>query len=188
WGTHATVEALDAGLDIEMPGPPQHRGQKLLDAVKAGDIGEDRVDRAVARILLLAQRTGALGRTVDVEERFDDDPARPALLREAAAAGIVVLQNDGVLPIALDGTDLHRVALIGPNVTRMHALGGGSAHVTAPTFIPPIAGLNMAATGTELIYERGAPPATPMARIEPGRIDIEYFANRDVAGEPVATH
>src|SRR5204862_6040760 len=61
-------------------------------------------------------------------------------------------------------------------------------HVTAPSIMPPLAGLNMAATGTELIYECGSPPATPMGRIEPGPIPIEYFPNRDVAGAPVATH
>ena len=94
-GTRSTVAAARAGLDMELPGPgrPQRFGEPLADAVRAGEISEEVVDEAVLRILRLARRVGILG-TPEV-----DSPApvaRPRdLLREAAAAGFVLLHNDG---------------------------------------------------------------------------------------------
>ena len=38
FGLHTTASALNAGLDIEMPGPTRHRGAKLLRAVEAGEV------------------------------------------------------------------------------------------------------------------------------------------------------
>ncbi len=53
FGTHSTVPAANAGLDLEMPGPPQFFGDKLADAVRAGEVSEsvldDKAHRACCR-------------------------------------------------------------------------------------------------------------------------------------------
>ncbi|MDQ1397273.1 MAG: beta-glucosidase [Acidimicrobiaceae bacterium] len=197
WGSHTTTEGLVAGLDVEMPGPPLHRGQKLLDELGATGSGADArvaresVERATRRVLRLAERTGALD-GARVEEGYDDDPERRALLREAAAASIVVLRNEGAA-LPLDRAAVATLAVIGPNADRLHALGGGSAHVSAPYLVTALAGLRSAVgDGVDIAFEPGCPPATAAAPLavnrlaEPG-IGIEYFANRDLAGAPSGT-
>ena len=60
FGTHSTVPAANAGLDLEMPGPPQHFGEKLAAAVRAGEVSESVLDDKAHRLLALMERTGRL--------------------------------------------------------------------------------------------------------------------------------
>src|SRR3954468_7954518 len=117
FGTHSTVEAANAGLDLEMPGPGRHLGPRLLEPVESGQVTEDVVDEKVRRLLRLAIRTGALGDGTSEEEPEEESLDRPedrALIREAAAAAMVLLHNDGAL-LPLDTTAIRSLALIGPN-------------------------------------------------------------------------
>src|SRR5437016_4346549 len=57
----STVETAVAGLDLAMPGPDGPWGDKLVEAIRAGQVNEDAVDAKVLRILRLARRVGALG-------------------------------------------------------------------------------------------------------------------------------
>jgi beta-glucosidase len=155
WATHTTAEAANAGLDLEMPGPTQHRGDRLVDAVKNGEVAEATLDAMVRRVLVTMERTGALD-TGPGEERADDSPERRAVARRAAAGAIVLLKNDGgVLPIAPDR--LSRVAVIGPNADALNILGGGSASVTPYYAVSPLEGLRAALDprGVDVIYEAG---------------------------------
>jgi beta-glucosidase len=181
--THSSAEALAAGLDIEMPGPPTHRGAKLVDAVAAGEVKADVLDTAVRRVLLLAERTGALG-GADVEERYEDDPGRRALARAAAAASIVVLQNeDAVLP--LDPSRLDRVAVIGPNADVVfQPMGGGSAEVTPPYVVTPLEGLRAALDGVEVVHEIGCLPAGQFIGIDGRDLVAPGFVAELVGGGP----
>jgi beta-glucosidase len=176
--THSTAPALAAGLDIEMPGPTQHRGKLLLDAIANGEASETDVDRAVARVLLLAERTGALdGVGAGRPEGYDDAPERRALLREAAAAGTVLLRNDGVLP--LEPSAVRSVAVIGPNAdAAFEVMGGGSAEVTLPYLVTPLEGLRAALErgGAHVAYELGCPPATELNRLDMRHLDGGAFA------------
>jgi len=61
FATHTTVDALVAGLDVEMPGLPAFRGEALVAAVEAGEVDEEVVDRAVGRVLRLICRTAGFG-------------------------------------------------------------------------------------------------------------------------------
>ena len=58
FGTHGAAESLEAGLDLEMPGPTRERGAALLQAVKEGGTTEARVDESVLRLLRLFNRSG----------------------------------------------------------------------------------------------------------------------------------
>jgi len=126
FGTHSTVEAVLAGLDIEMPGPPQHRGPKLQAALEAADDPARltaAIEASATRIASLAEWTAAADS--DGSETTDDDPSTRAIIRRAAAAGTVMLSNDGVLPLH----PRQRVALIGPYARTGRVQGGGSAQV-----------------------------------------------------------
>ena len=133
FGTHSTVPAALAGLDLEMPGPSAWLGPTLAAAVRNGDVDESVVDGQVRNVLRLMGRVGLLdggGATVDhVSERQDDDPGRRAVAREVAAEGTVLLVNDGLLPLNPATSDVSRVAVIGPNAAAL-AMGGGSSEVT----------------------------------------------------------
>lgn len=122
-----TVPAALAGLDLEMPGPARSYGPPLADAVRRGDVPEEVIDAIARRWLTLVDRLDAWDDS-PATERADERPEHRALARRAASDATVLLRNpDGLLPLAGTGT----LALIGPNATRTHIMGGGSAQLRA---------------------------------------------------------
>jgi len=113
--------ALQAGLDLQMPGDHGAGNQQVLDAVRAGTLDEAVVDRSVRRIAALA------GLVTEPTEGFDVD-AHHALARELAAGCAVLLKNDaGTLPLAAG----QRIAVVGEFARTPRFQGGGSSHVNA---------------------------------------------------------
>ena len=151
FGCHTAAESLEAGLDLEMPGPTRVRGEKLLAAVRAGEVAEARVDESVLRLLQLFEWCGLdadyNGRSAP--ESTDDSPATRDVIRRAATAAAVLLTNNGALPIAPTA----KVALIGPNAERGHIQGGGSAQVRASRPVGVLATLRE--RGVDVTYEKG---------------------------------
>ncbi len=197
FGTHSTVAAAEAGLDLEMPGPPAWLGPTLADAVRDGAVAESVVDGQVRHVLRLMGRVGILGGTTATApgEREEDDPARRAVARRVAAEGTVLLVNDGLLP--LDPAGAASVAVIGPNAGQL-AMGGGSSEVT------PLRRRRVAEALAERLpdasisseigcrIDRGLPPIdVRLLAASAGEDDesllIEYFDNPELAGAPVAT-
>jgi beta-glucosidase len=129
FGTHSTVPAVRAGLDLEMPGPSAWFGPTLAAAVRDRLVDETVVDGQVRHLLRLMARVGVLDGTLRAPgaEREEDDPVRRAVAREVAAEGTVLLVNDGLLPLGPAGVS--SVAVIGPNASQL-AMGGGSSEVT----------------------------------------------------------
>ena len=156
WGAVYSGEpAARAGLDLAMPGPEVQWGVALVEAVRDGRVPEAAIDDKVRRLLLLAARTGALdgvdAATAPAGRMTDATP----VAREAAAAGMVLLRNDGVLPLAAG--DLQRIAVLGPGARDARALGGGSATVPLPYLVTPVAGLVQALDGrAEVVSAVGA--------------------------------
>ena len=95
WGAvRDRVAALRGGLDWEMPGPQARRVQAVVEAVRSGELAEATLDESVRRILRIvfkAQETPKGG-------AFDVD-AHHGLARKIAAEGMVLLKNDGLLPL-----------------------------------------------------------------------------------------
>lgn len=109
----AAVLALRAGLDIELPSSDCF-GRPLREAIDRGDLEVDVINRSVRRVLTQKFALGLFERcTVDETSSLEaqDRPEHRALARRAAAQAVVVLENDGVLPLR---TDLGRIAVIGP--------------------------------------------------------------------------
>ncbi|RAK12725.1 beta-glucosidase [Halanaerobium saccharolyticum] len=96
WAVHNRVKALKAGLDLEMPGPDPVNDQKIVEAVEAGELAEEKVDESVTRILdliLKAQSTTKEKNELPAAEHHQ-------LAREVAAETIILLKNQGdLLPL-----------------------------------------------------------------------------------------
>ncbi|MET1051733.1 MAG: glycoside hydrolase family 3 N-terminal domain-containing protein [Mycetocola sp.] len=135
WGEAASL-ALTAGVDVELP-TVKTFGSPLVDAVRAGDLDEAIIDRAVRRVLVQkvdlglldpdwdatpaalrsaeSENTDALRGTVDL-----DNAGNRALARKIAEQSIVLLSNDGVLPLSAPA----RIAVVGPTADDPFAVLG----------------------------------------------------------------
>jgi beta-glucosidase len=195
FATQSAAPAANAGLDLEMPGPPRRFGADLEAAVRAGDVPQAVLDEMVRRVLRARLRTGAFDDPVERPEQAIDRPEHRALARDAAAAAIVVLRNEGrVLP--LDPERLSRLAVIGPNAARVAIQGGGSAQVTPHYTVSPLDGIAArCGEGVEIVHERGCSIHRAMPVIDrehlapdaaaPGSIRTEFFEGTHFEGPAV---
>ncbi|QIS10121.1 beta-glucosidase family protein [Nocardia arthritidis] len=151
----STVAAANADQDLAMPGPEGPWGAKLVAAVRDGSVPEAAIDRKVLRLLRLAARVGALD---PVEPRPDPAVDGLAVAREVAAAGMVLLRNDGELPWA--GSAPGSIAIIGEAAVYPRTQGGGSATVVPDEVIGPVDGLRAALPDTEITVHPGVPVQT----------------------------
>jgi beta-glucosidase len=119
--------SLLAGNELDMP-ENSVRKQALLEAIRSGAVPPDVVDVACRRVLALVDR--ALAGKVDGAPC--DDAAHHHLARKTAAESIVLLKNDGLLPLAADR--LKRIAVIGLAAIDPVIQGSGCA-TTTPTRI-----------------------------------------------------
>lgn len=131
--TEAAGLALGAGVDVELPTVHCY-GAPLLEAVGAGIVPESLIDQAAARVLLQKCELGLLdpgwrpvppalreraGRNVTGTIELDP-PAARAVARELAEQSVVLLANDGILPLRAD----RRIALVGPQADTVSAMLG----------------------------------------------------------------
>jgi beta-glucosidase len=195
YGTHSD-ESVGNGLDVEMPGPPQQLGSRLVDDDGRARVDEVGIDRAAAKVLQLMERAARAPEPPPAEHDPDD------VVRQAAARAIVLLENDGTLP--LDAGRLSSIAVLGPKAARPEIQGGGSAHVDPFHEISPLAGITARAAqeaahdanaDIEILHEPGVVhlPRRPLSGTDvrrPGRdergVDVEFFADLADA-EPVVS-
>lgn len=113
--------ALSAGIDVELPTGDAFLAP-LAARIRSGATDETLVDRAVLRVLAQKERLGLLdARFDDVPHSIDlDSPAHRDVARRLAEESVVLLSNDGTLPLAAP----RRLALIGPNADSAPALMG----------------------------------------------------------------
>src|SRR5271166_3652805 len=135
-GTKSTAEAMNGGLDLEMPGPARYRGEKLLEAHRDGKVSAQALREASMRLLRLVDRVGAFDDPVIPPERADDRPEVRALIRRAGAEGAVLLKNNGVLPLQPEAGST--IAMIGPNAATAQIMGGGSAQINPHYRVAPL--------------------------------------------------
>ncbi|MFD5028691.1 glycoside hydrolase family 3 C-terminal domain-containing protein [Streptomyces sp. NPDC058373] len=177
WGAvREPLEGAAGGLDLVMPGPGGPWGDALVAAVREGRVPESAVDEKVARLLRLAARVGALAGAGGAPAA----PPRPAGAREVsrrvAAASVVLLRNDGTLP--LRARALRTVAVVGPHAVRPRAQGGGSAEVFPERVVSALEGLRAALPGVRIMEVPG-----PDVSAEPVPLDPP-LARHPGSGEP----
>ncbi len=150
WTAVRSLGSIPAAQDLAMPGPAP-AWVHLIDAVRDGRVDESDIDRKVLRLLLLAERVGALDGTAPVVPAAVDGVA---LAHEAAVEGAVLLSNDGLLPIGAGS--ITRIAVIGHNAREARTQGGGSATVIPERVVSPFDAIRHAVPGAEVTYSLGA--------------------------------
>ncbi|MCO6188529.1 glycoside hydrolase family 3 protein [Rhizobium sp. L1K21] len=181
FGTHSAAPSVNAGLNLEMPGPARTRGERLIEAVETGEVSQETLRTRVLDVLRLMHRTGSLSDRGPFVERSEDRPAHRALIRRAGAEAAVLLKNNGVLPLTPSSA---KIAVIGPNAKIARIMGGGSAQLNPHYAISPWQALVDRLSESRLSYAEGC----TNHRWEPvwkGDIRAEFFANKTLSGEPV---
>ncbi|NWG06212.1 MAG: glycoside hydrolase family 3 C-terminal domain-containing protein [Chloroflexi bacterium] len=149
WGAvRDRVAALKGGLDLEMPGPQERRVRAVVEAVRSGKLDEAVLDESVRRILNIvfkAKETPKNG-TFDVNAHHE-------LAYKIAAEGMVLLKNNGVLPLK----GQQHIAVIGRAAENAHFQGGGSSHINPTKVAIPFKELQTRAGTAELTYAEGYP-------------------------------
>jgi len=196
WSVKSTAASVNAGLDIEMPGPGIWRGEKLLAAVKNGDVLESQLDESIRRLLILLDKVGKFEHPEEAPERAVDLPEHRALIRKAAGEGGVLLKNARqVLPLQRDA--LRKIAIIGPNAKVARIMGGGSSEVNAHYRISPFDGITAKLSADVTVgFEAGCDiykllPVADAQRFRAGKTGtapgllVEYFNADMPSGDPV---
>jgi beta-glucosidase len=191
---HADRDALLAGTDTNCGSTYE----KLGAAVKEGLIKESDIDVSLIRLLEARMRLGLFDPPANVpyaQIPFSavHNPAHAALAERTAKESMVLLKNDGILP--LKAGKYKSVAVIGPNAAALSSLEGnynGIAH--DPQM--PFDALRSALPGAKVIYAMGSPfvdgAAVPVSRsmLRPDKdskeegLKAEYFVGPALSGTP----
>jgi beta-glucosidase len=149
WGAvHDRVASLKGGLDLEMPGPQERRVKAVVEAVRSGQLDEAILDESVRRILNIVFKAKETPKT----GTFDVD-AHHELAQRIASEGMVLLKNNGILPLK----GQQHIAVIGRAAENAHFQGGGSSHIHPTKVAVPFKELQIHAGNAELTYAEGYP-------------------------------
>lgn len=140
-GTHHTVAAANAGLDVEMGSDGPHDqwyfAKPLIAAVKAGKVSEKTIDDKVRRILWMIYHTSM---STDHPKGSIATPEHGKAAYDIASESIVLLKNDDHL-LPLNADKVKSIAVIGDNATRTFATGGFGASVKVKYEINALTGI-----------------------------------------------
>lgn len=152
----AAAMAIQAGIDVELP-TVECYGDALRRALDAGEVSLEVVDQAVLRHLALKQDLGLFDhpyvREEGVAEVFET-PANRDLARTIARQSMVLLKNDGILPLSKSGQTL---AVIGPNAASERHLLGGYSYIACVELMTLQSPENSAFAGLDVdaVFEAG---------------------------------
>jgi len=191
---HADHDALLAGTDTNC-GTTYDR---LGSAVKLGLLKETDIDRSLERLFEARIRLGQF----DPPEQVPytkipisavHSPENATVARRTAEESLVLLKNDGILPLA-DGR-YKKIAVVGPNAALLSSLEG-NYNGTPHNPVPPIDALRTALPGVDVVYAQGAPLvdgfSLPVSRsmLHPSAgsaeegLKAEYFSQPSLDGAP----
>jgi beta-glucosidase len=177
--------------------------KSLQAALEKGLIAESDIDTAVKRLMLARMRLGLFDPPervgyAQIPYRVNQSEAHDRLARRMAQESVVLLKNDGLLPLSRD----KKVAVIGPNADEVMTLLG-NYYGTPARPVTVLAGIrNAVASPGQVTYARGAdlvegrqdPRAIPAIDPESlaaegtaGGLRAEYFRGRELEGAPVLT-
>jgi len=192
WGGTYTEDVPAGGLDLEMPGPARWMKTDLVrKALAEGSLTPEALDDKVRRLLGALLRTGRFENPNRPPEGMLDKPEQRQLLRRAAQEAVVLLKNQGALPLQ----GIRRLAVIGANARWGEIMGGGSSTVIPYYAVSPLRGIRQRAGDRVVVeYAIGAfshryppyPEAETM-RTAAGQTGwlLEIFDRPDPVGEPL---
>jgi beta-glucosidase len=176
WGAvHSLKPSVDAGLDQQSPQDKDYF-TGLPAAVRAGEIGAARVRDMALRIVRSMAAVGALDHRAAPGGAIDRE-AHGARAQAMAEAGMVLLKNDGLLPLAASA---RRIAVIGRHADKGVPMGGGSSQVV------PWGGVYRDAPGADPLSALLAPSyglSSPLKALQAAlpKADIRYDDGSDAA-------
>ncbi len=193
---HAAAVSLRAGTDLECGWGDGAPYATLAQAVGQGLVTEADIDTALGRLFTARFRLGMFdppgsygyGR---IPFAANNSAGHRRLALQAAREAMVLLKNDGVLPLA---RDTRRIAVIGPTAELVQALQG-NYNGTPPEPVAPIAGMARRFGAAHVAYAQGSVLAEGLANPIPRNalrsgpaegLRGEYFATPDLAGRPAA--
>ena len=184
-GTDAVAQ-MNAGNELLMPGNPNQR-KAITDALESGQLKEEVLDRNVAKVIELVRRSPSFLGTPHSDA--PDLKAHAQVAREAAAEGMVLLKNAGVLPLASPA----KLALFGNSSYNMITGGTGSGDVNEAYTVSLVEGLKAAGHASdaaladaytryieEILKKQPAPtifaPRAPIPELAVAKEEIERLA------------
>ncbi len=192
---HAAVAAVRAGTDTSCG----DEYKTLTKAVKDGLISEKEIDRSVDRLFTARFELGlfddpAKVKYAQIPFSEDDSPAHRELALKTAEKSIVLLKNDGILPLKKSLT----IAVVGPNAASLAAIEGNYNAVPSQPVLP-LAGVEQVFGASQVRYAQGSPYVSelplpvPRTLLHPADGDQrfglkgEYFDNVELQGSPAMT-
>ena len=187
-GTHSTQKAAVAGLDMQMPGD-EYFGAALKEAVASGRVPLQRLDDMVHRVLRSMFSAGVIDHPTTPRRVVDPFRGREDA-QHIAEEGIVLLKNDGTLP--LNASAVRSIAVIGAHADVGVSSGGGSAQVDAPGGnainpatptqwgeavyfpSPPLRYIREHATGARVQFDAGTDAASAVSLAQSADIAIVF--------------
>jgi beta-glucosidase len=192
---HAAAVSVKAGTDLECGWGEGQAYPALVDAVRQGLVTEAEIDTALTRLFTARMRLGmfdppdsyAYGRIPFAE---NNSPAHRALALKAAREVMVLLKNDGVLPLS---RSVRRIAVVGPTAELVQSLQG-NYNGPPPNPVSPVAGIEQQFRGrAEVRYAQGSVLAdglaipiahTALRSGDTEGLQGEYFDNPSFSGSP----
>jgi beta-glucosidase len=183
---HASAAAVLAGTDTSCG----DEYDALPQAVKQGLLPESALDTALKRLFTARLKLGMFDPPSSVAYAripFDqvDSEAHREFAREVAKKSMVLLKNDGTLPL----DDVKTLAVVGPNAASLIALEGNyNGQPSHPVL--PVDGIAQEFSGAKVIYTQGAPYVEGVSLPVPRtalQVKGEYYANTTFSGAPVFT-
>ena len=200
-GQHEThPDAITASADAVLSGTDLECGtsyRALLQSVEQGLISEAAIDEALARVLRGRFELG----TFDPEEDMPwaglgakdiSSPEHTALAYKAAREAMVLLKNDGILPLS---KSIKKIAIVGPNADNASIHNGNyNGTPTAENTISILEAIRKEVPGAEIIYEKGCELADPymtddkIPALNGGKgFHADFFNNPNFQGNAVAS-
>ena len=150
-GTHSTMGAMLHGLNVQMTGS-NYLGQPVIDSIATGALTEALVDEKVKQILRVRYAIEAIPGDV-ANTVMTSQPESQEIAKKVAEKSIVLLKNNGQLPIA---KEVKKIAVIGQNAVLKTQSGGMGAGVKALYEVTPLEGITKrAGADVEVTYAPG---------------------------------
>ena len=175
-GTHSTMGAMLHGLNVQMTGS-NYLGQPVIDSIKVGKLTEEMVNEKVKQILRVRYAIEAIPDDV-ANTKMTSQPECQDIAKKVAEKSIVLLKNEGKLPIA---KDVKKIAVIGQNAVLKTQSGGMGAGVKALYEVTPLEGIQKrAGADVQVTYAPGyknfpgrrwGPPSATVNPLEAAAID-----------------
>lgn len=194
---HASADAVRAGTDTSCG----DEYASLTKAVRDGLISEEEIDRSVKRLFTARFELGLFdpaSKVVYARIPFseDDSVAHRELARVVAEKSMVLLKNDGILPLK---KNVKTIAVIGPNAAALAAIEGNYNAIPSHPILP-LGGMEAKFGGrAKVLYAQGSPYVSelpvpvPRTLLHPVKgsaafgLKGEYFDNIELTGKPVVT-